>query len=95
MRGAVSVSVGLGSINNLAHLFLFLFREFNISRSPVVLKTSSLGRSRNGDHALGSNPSESNLANVTALLSSELLDFLDDCSVLVEVVALEFRSYQR
>ena len=52
-----------------------------------------LGGARNGDEALSSNPSKSDLSDGTPLLVRQLLDLLDDSFVLVKVVALELGSY--
>jgi hypothetical protein len=80
----------LSSINNLPHFLLILLRQLNITRSPILLQATSLGGTHNGDQTLGSNPSECDLTNLAALASSQLFDFVHNCSILIEVLALEF-----
>ena len=89
---SISVSVWLSSINDLAHLLLFLRGQLNIPRCPVLLQASGLGSSWDSNHSLGSNPSECDLADFAALASSDSLDCLHNFLVLVEVLALEFGS---
>lgn len=92
VRGTISVAVWLSSIDNPAHFLLFLLRQFNIPRCPVLLQACRLSCSRDGDQSLGGHPSKRDLANLASLTGSELLYFLDNGAVLVEVLALEFGS---
>lgn len=82
----------LSSIDDFAHLALFLRSQLNIPRCPVLLQASGLGGSRDSDHSLGSNPSECDLANLAAFARSNFLDCLHNFLILVEVLALEFGS---
>jgi hypothetical protein len=94
MRGTISVAVRLSSIDNFSHCLLFLLSQFNIPRFPVFLQTRCLGCSGDGDQSLGGDPGKRDLANLAPLTGSELLYFLDDGPVLVEVLALEFGNYR-
>lgn len=87
--------MGLSSINNPTELLLLLLGQINISRCPVLLQPLGLGSTRNSNHTLSGDPSESNLTDAATLANSELLNFLDDGFVLVEIVALEFGSCER
>ena len=64
----IPVPMRLRSINNLPHSLFLLIRKLHIPRSPVRLQTRSLRRTRNGNHALCSNPRKRNLTNRAALL---------------------------
>lgn len=66
----ISAAVWLSSIDNFAHLLLFLLGQFNIPRRPVLLQTGRLGCSRDGDQSLGGNPGERDLANLASLAGS-------------------------
>jgi hypothetical protein len=80
----------LSSINNPTELLLLSLSQINIPRCPVLLQPLHLGSTRDSNHTLSGNPGKRDLTDRTALANSELLDFLDDCLVFVEIVALEF-----
>lgn len=82
----------LSLIDNSAHFLLFFLCQFNIRRSPVLLETVYLGRARDGDHPLSSNPSERYLAGRATFPCSKLLDLFDNSFVFVEVLSLELGS---
>lgn len=88
----VSVTLGLGRINDPPHLLFLPIGQFNIPRCPVLFQAFRFGGAGNGNHSLGSNPGERNLTDRTAFASRNLLDLLNYCLVLVEIVALEFWS---
>lgn len=88
--GFISVTMGLRRVYNLPQAFLLFFGQINIPGSPVVLQPVSLGRAWNSNHALRSNPSQSDLRQGTALFLSKLLYLVYNISVLVEILALEF-----
>lgn len=92
VSGTISVAMRLSSINNISQFPLILLRQLNITRSPILLQAISLGGARNGDQSLRSNPSECDLTNLAALAGSQLFDFVHNCSILREVLALEFRG---
>lgn len=92
MSFRVSVTIGLGRIDNPTHFLLLLIGQFNISRCPVVFQALRLSGAGNGNHSLGSNPGESHLTDWTASPRRDLLDLFNNCLVLVKIVALEFRS---
>lgn len=94
MRRAISVALWLSSIDNFSHCLLFLLSQFNIPRCPVLFQPGCLRCSRDGDQSLRGNPSKRDLTNLAALKGSELLYFLDNGPVLVEVLALEFGNYR-
>lgn len=66
----ISAAVWLSSIDNFAHLLLFLLGQFNIPRRPVLLQTGRLSCSRDRDQALGNYPGERDLANLASLAGS-------------------------
>lgn len=83
--------MGLSSVNNLAELFLLLFRQVNISGCPVLLQPLHLSRTRDSNHTLGGNPSECDLTDSATLTNSQLLNLLNNSLVPEEVLTLEFR----
>ena len=87
----IPVPLGFGRIDDPPHLRLLCLRQFNVSRGPILLQPLRLSRARDGDHALRSHPSESDLRQGATFLRSEGLDLVDDAFVLVEVLALELR----
>lgn len=90
LRRGISIAMRLGSIDNPAHFQLILLRQLNITRSPVFLQATGLGRAGNGDQPLRSHPGECNLTSLAALAGRKLLDLFHNCAILVEVLALEF-----
>jgi hypothetical protein len=87
---AVSITLRLQRVKNLAHLLLLPIRQLNISRRKVLYQTMRLSRSRNRDHTLRHHPRQSDLRQSATLALGESLDLLDDFLVVVEVLALEF-----
>lgn len=90
VSGGVSISNRLGRIDNFSQFFLFLWSEIDVPRSPILLQTVGLGRTRDGNQALRRYPGQCNLGQRAALSSSDFLDLFHDSSILVEVLALEF-----
>jgi hypothetical protein len=93
MDGTIPVSMWLASINDATHVLRFFLGYFNISRLPVFFKAAWLRGSRDRDQSLANNPGNCDLADLAPLASRELLDFLDNFLVLVEILALELGSY--
>jgi hypothetical protein len=94
MRRTIPVALRLSSVDNFAHRLLFLLNQFNIPRCPVLLQSGCLGCSGDGDQSLGGDPGKGDLASLATFTGSELLYFLDNSPVLVEVVTLEFGNYR-
>lgn len=86
---AITVPFRLRLLNNPPHLRLFLIREFDVSRRPVLLQTLRLSGARNGNESLGSDPREGDLWQGAPLADGELLDLFDNGLVLVKVLSLE------
>jgi hypothetical protein len=91
LRGRVAVALGLGLVDNAAHLLLLLVGQLDVARRPVLLEPLGLGGARDGDHALRRDPGQRDLGQGAALARRELLDLVHDAAVLVKVLALEFR----
>lgn len=90
---SIPVAMRFGSVHNLPHLMFLPLRQVDLTRSKVLFKTLGLGSSRNRDHTLSRNPSKCNLTDSTTFALSQSSDLLNDCFVLVEILALEFRDY--
>ena len=88
----IPIASGLTAINDLTHFLLLTLRQLHVARCPVLLQSSCFGGTRNGNHALRSDPCESNLCQGLALAGSQLPDLLNNGFVLVEVIALKLRS---
>jgi hypothetical protein len=86
---AKASTMRLGLVNEAPQLRLLLLRKLNISGCPVLFEAVNLGRARDGNETLGSNPSKGNLGQSGSLLSGYLAELVDNCEVLVEVVTLE------
>ena len=89
----VPVACGLCPVNDVSHLLLLLVRERYVPRGKVVGEPMGLGRAWNGNHALGCNPCERNLAQAASAPVGELLNLVGDCSVLVECFSLELGDF--
>lgn len=89
---SIPITNGLSRVNYTTHLAFLLVGELNIARFPVLFQTLRLGCAGDGNHALGSNPGQRNLADAAVFTGSEFLDFVDNSSVLVEVLALKLRT---
>lgn len=93
MSRTESISMWLSLLNNFTHLLLLLLGEFNLSRCPIFLQPIHLSRAGNGNHALSGDPGEGNLTDRASFLGGKLFDLLNNCTILVEVLALEFGRY--
>lgn len=89
VRSRVPCTNGLVRVDKLPQLLLLFVCELNIPRRPVLFQTLQLGRSGNGNHALGSDPCQGNLGRRASLLGCQCLNLGDNRLVLVKIVALE------
>lgn len=90
----VPISLNLRSVHNPPHLLLLLLGQLNISTAPVLFQSTRLSSSRDSDEALCSDPGQRHLCSLATFFLCELFDFLDDCAVLVEIVALKFGGWE-
>lgn len=89
IRLRVSVTYWLRPLYNTSQLLLLIFCKLNITGREVGLEPLRLCRARNGDHALCRNPGQRDLGDSAVLPVGKLLDLINDCPILVEVLALE------
>jgi hypothetical protein len=80
---------GLRLIHNPPHLLLLFLRQDDITRSPVLLETLGLCRSRDGNQTLRCDPGKRNLRNGAVFPYRQLLDLVYNSLVFVEVLPLE------
>jgi len=85
----VAVTGWLCLVNNFPHLLPLFVCQLYVPTSPILFQPLRLCRSGDSNHALGSNPCQRDLRCCAALSLSKFLDLLDNCLVLVEVLALE------
>jgi hypothetical protein len=90
----VPITSRLQGVENLAHLLFLALRQLHIPRREVLFQTMRLSRTRDRDHALGHDPSQSNLGQSATLAMGQSLDLLDDLFVIVEVLALELGDFE-
>ena len=91
---AIPISLRLGVIDDLPHLFPLSIGQLYISRLPIFLQPLRFGGARDSNHALRGNPSKCNLRQRASSRCRKFLNFVDNCFVLVEVLALELRDYE-
>ena len=89
MSFTVPVASWLGSVDDLAHRLLLFLRERDVPRGKVVGEPVRLRRAWNGNHSLGCNPCERNLAQAASPLVGELLDLVGNRPIFVEGLSLE------
>lgn len=89
----ISVTVWLGRIYDLSHLFLLRLCQINLSGSKVLLEPLCLGCSWDGYHALYSYPRKCNLSNRAPFTRSQCFDLFHNGTILVEVFTLKLGSW--
>lgn len=78
MPWAISVAMGLSSVNDSTHFFLLLFCKLYVPRRPILFEACCFGRTRDGDHALRSDPGQSDLRGSATLPRCKLFDLFND-----------------
>ena len=86
----VTVPNRFSFVNYNPLFLLFILCKINIPRFPTLNQWFWFGCLRSGNYALTSNPTQCDLRQGTAFKFSELFDFLYNCFVFVEIIALEF-----
>jgi hypothetical protein len=79
----------LGRIDDFPHFNLLVRRQWHVPRRPILLQPVRLGRARNGNHTLSGDPGERDLSRLASFPDGDLFYFVNDGTVLVEVLPLE------
>ena len=78
MSWAIPVAVGFRIVNDSTHFLLLFFCKLYVPRGPILFEAICLGCARDGDHALRSDPGQSDLWGGAALLRGKLFNLFND-----------------